>query len=163
MPTAAHREWTQIDLSSRPAPWGQRLTACLLVAAGVIGFVVGVPALSMWWWELLLLGLGCLVIVALGVALWVNASVRAGESVALVRAGAPTELPVDAAFETTDESVRFQLQLRLPEAAGEEHVVHSCDDPRCVAAGRAAPRAALPVLLDETRKTWGVVHDAPAS
>lgn len=157
-------EWTQVDLTSRRGAWGQRVTAGLLVASGVIGFAASFPALSQWWWELALLGFGCLLIVVLGIGLWINASVSAGETVTLKESGVRVELPVVSAFETTDEAVRYQLQLRLPEPAdGQEYVVHSCGDHRCVAAGRAAPNAMLPVLLDAKTHTWGVIHGSNVS
>ncbi|MFJ6533555.1 hypothetical protein [Microbacterium sp. NPDC091662] len=165
MRDAASLEWTQVDLTSRRGAWGQRITAGLLVASGVIGFAVSFPALSARWWELALLGFGCLLMVLLGIGLWINASVNADETVTLKEAGVRVALPVVAAFETTDEAVRYQLQLRLPEPAdvGREYLVHACGDSRCIAAGRAAPNAELPVLLDAKAKKWGVIHGADAS
>lgn len=164
MPGAELPEWTQIDLTSRRGAVGQRITAGLLVASGVIGFALGLPSLSEWWWELVLLGFGCLLMVLLGIGLWINASVSADATVTLKQSGVRVDLPVVAAFETTDESVRYQLQLRLPEPDGaREHLVHACGHHRCVAAGRAAPHAELPVLMDATKKTWGVIHGADAS
>lgn len=164
MPGAALPEWTQIDLTSRRGAWGQRVTAGLLVAAGVIGFALGFPSLSWFWWELALLAFGCLLIVVLGIGLWINAGVSAGSTVALKQSGARVDLPVVAAFETTDEAVRYQLQLRLPEPDGErDYLVHSCGYHGCVAAGRAAPNAELPVLMDRSKKTWGVIHGSNVS
>ncbi|PRB14786.1 hypothetical protein [Microbacterium sp. MYb62] len=164
MPGAVPPEWTQIDLTSRRGAVGQRITAGLLVASGVIGFAVSVPALFGWWWSLVLLGFACLLIVLLGIGLWINAGVSAHATITLKETGVPVDLPVVAAFETTDESVRYQLQLRLPEpAGGQEYLVHSCGYHGCVAAGRAAPHAELPVLLDATRKTWGVIHGSNVS
>lgn len=159
MRDAASSEWTQVDLTSRRGAWGQRITAGLLVVSGVISFALGFPSLSEWWWELVLLGVGCLLMVLLGIGLWVNASVNADETVILKETGVRVDLPVVAAFETTDEAVRYQLKLRLPEPdRGREYLVHACGDRRCVAAGRAAPNAALPVLIDARTRTWGVIH-----
>lgn len=168
MSRTAAPEWTQIDLTSRRGSWGQRVTAGLLVASGVIGFALSFPALSQWWWELALLGFGCLLIVLLGIGLWINAGVSAGETVTLKESGTRADLPVVSAFETTDEAVRYQLQLRLPEPAdgqadGREFVVHACGYHRCVEAARAAPDSVLPVLIDVRKRTWGVIHGSNAS
>ncbi|MFK3677058.1 hypothetical protein ACI2IP_04970 [Microbacterium sp. NPDC090218] len=164
MSRTAAPEWTQVDLTSPRGAWGQRVTAGLLVMAGVLGFLLSFPSLSEWWWELALLGVGCLLIVLLGIGLWINAGVSAGETVTLKESGVRADLPVVAAFETTDEAVRYQLQLRLPESTeGPEYVVHACGRHRCVEAGRAAPDAVLPVLLDAKKRTWGVIHATDAS
>ncbi|MCV0336397.1 MULTISPECIES: hypothetical protein [unclassified Microbacterium] len=164
MRDAASLDWTQVDLTSRRGAWGQRITAGLLVASGVIGFALSFPSLSAWWWELALLGFGCLLMVLLGIGLWINARVNADETVTLKESGVRVELPVVGAFETTDEAVRYQLQLRLPEPEqGREYLVHACGDRRCIAAGRAAPNAELPVLIDAKTKTWGVIHGVDAS
>jgi len=168
MPRVKPREWTQIDLTSRRGVWGQRVTAALLVAAGAIGFFVGLPALAWDWWPVVLLAFSCLLMVVLGIGIWINASANGGETVALKESGFRADAPVVAAFETTDEAVRYQLRLRLPasegEAAGDEqYAVHSCGDHRCVAAGRAAPYAAVPILIDPAKRAWGVIHGSNAS
>lgn len=164
MPGAAPREWTQIDLTSHRGVWGQRVTAGLLVASGMIGFTVTLPYLSAWWWEVILLGFGCLLIVVLGIGIWINAGVSGGATVELKASGVPVRLPVVAAYETTDEAVRYQLQLRIPESAGEgDDVVHSCGYHGCVAAGREAPNSDLPVLMDVKTRTWGVIHGSNVS
>jgi hypothetical protein len=172
MSRTAAPEWTQIDLTSRRGSWGQRVTAGLLVASGVIGFALSFPALSQWWWELALLGFGCLLIVLLGIGLWINAGVSAGETVTLKESGTRADLPVVSAFETTDEAVRYQLQLRLPEPAdgqadgqadGRGFVVHACGYHRCVEAARAAPNGSVPVLIDAEKRTWGVIHGSNVS
>lgn len=164
MSRTAAPEWTQIDLAHPREAWGQRITAGLLIVAGVIGFALGLPTLSQFWWELALLAFGCLLIVALGVGLWINARVSTGAPVGLKESGVRVELPVAAAFETTDEAVRYQLQLRLPEPVGAtEYLVHSCGEDACVAAGRAAPNSAVPVLIDAQNRTWAVIHGSNAS
>lgn len=127
MSRAAPSEWTQIDLTSRRSATGQRVTAVMLAATGVIGFIVSYPALSMWWWELGLMILGCGIIVLLGIGLWINAGTSAGATVALNESGVRTSLPVVSAFETSDEGVRYQLQLRLP-SVKEEFVVHGAQE-----------------------------------
>jgi len=168
MPEVVPREWTQIDLTSRRGVWGQRFTAGLLVAAGAIGFVVGFPALAWGWWPLALLAFSCLLMVVLGIGLWINASLNGRETVTLRDSGTRADAPVVGAFETTDEAVRYQLRLELPAVGGDadgerQYVVHSCGDHRCVAAGRAVPNAALPILIDPAKRTWGVIHGSNAS
>ncbi|WP_435748770.1 hypothetical protein [Microbacterium sp. PMB16] len=159
MPGTAPPEWTQIDLTSRRGGTGQRITAVILAVVGVAGFATSFRSLGPWWWEFALMAFGCAVIVLLAAGLWINAGTSVASTVTLKETGTPVALPVVAAFETTDEGLRYQLQLRLP-TAEEEYVVHACGDPRCVAAGRAAPDAELPVLLDASKKTWAVVHGA---
>lgn len=162
MPGTAPPEWTQIDLTSRRGGAGQRITAVILAVVGVAGFALSFRSLAPWWWEFALMAFGCAVIVLLAAGLWINAGTSVASTVALQETGAAVVLPVVAAFETSDESLRYQLQLRLP-TVDEEFVVHACGDRRCVAAGRAAPDAELPVLLDAAHKTWGFVHDAQGS
>ena len=157
MSGAAPPEWTQIDLTSRRSGVGQRITAVILVVVSVVGFALSFRSLAPWWWEFALMLFGCVLILLLGIGLWINAGTSARSTVTLSEKGVRADLPVLSAFETNDESVRFQLQLRLP-SDDEEFVVHACGDHRCVAAGRAAPESALPVLLDAEAKTWGVLH-----
>lgn len=162
MPGAAPLEWTQIDLTSRRGAVGQRITAVILVVTGVVGFALSFRSLAPWWWEFALLLFGCALIVVLGIGLWINAGKSASSTETLQQKGVRVDLPVVSAFETTDESVRYQLQLRLP-SDGEQFVVHACGDQRCVAAGRTAPQSELPVILDPEAKTWGVLHGSPES
>lgn len=156
MKRTATTEWTQIDLAHRSEAAAQRVTAILVALLGIGGFVLSLRMIFDWWWVGLVL-LGCLLIVALGVGLWINADVNGGAAVKLKEEGTPVSLPVVAAYETTDDSVRYQLQLRMP-SADDQFVVHACGDPRCVAAGRTAPDSEVPVLLNESTRNWGVIH-----
>lgn len=157
MPGTAPPEWTQVDLTSRRGGAGQRITAVILAVVGVAGFAMSFRSLEPWWWEFALMAFGCALIVLLAAGLWINAGTSVASTVTLKETGTPIALPVVGAFETSDEGLRYQLRLRLP-TADEEFVVHACGDHRCVAAGRAAPEAELPVLLDAESRTWAVVH-----
>ncbi|WP_407358789.1 hypothetical protein LTA6_000973 [Microbacterium sp. LTA6] len=157
MNRAATLEWTQVDLARRSEVTAQRVTAILVALLGIGGFALTVRMIFDWW-EVVLVLLGCLIIVALGVGLWLNADVNAVAAAKLKEGGTTVSLPVVAAHETTDESIRYQLQLRMP---SEEFVTHACGHPACVAAARTAPDSAVPVLLNESTKTWGVIHGSP--
>ena len=159
MNRAATIEWTQVDLDRRSEVTAQRVTAILVVLSGIGGFAMSFRMIFDWWLIALVL-LGALVIVALGIGLWINAGVNAGAAGKLKEGGTPVSLPVVAAHETTDESVRYQLQLRMP---SDQFVMHACGEPGCVAAARTVPDSELPALLNESTKTWGVIHDSPQS
>ncbi|WP_341976428.1 hypothetical protein [Microbacterium sp. LWO13-1.2] len=154
MNRAATLEWTQVDLARRSEVTAQRVTAILVALLGIGGFALTVRMIFDWWGVVLVL-LGCLIIVALGVGLWLNADVNAVAAAKLKEVGTTVSLPVVAAYETTDESIRYQLQLRVP---SDEFVTHACGQPGCVAAARTAPDSSVPVLLNESTKTWGVIH-----
>lgn len=154
MNRAATLEWTQVDLARRSEVTAQRVTAILVALLGIGGFALTIRMIFDWW-EVVLVLLGCLIIVALGVGLWLNADVNAVAAAKLKEVGTTVSLPVVAAYETTDESIRYQLQLRVP---SDEFVTHACGQPGCVAAARAAPLSEVPVLLNESTKTWGVIH-----
>ncbi|WP_102193794.1 hypothetical protein [Microbacterium aurantiacum] len=159
MKRAATIEWTQIDLTRRNEATAQRVTAVLVALSGIGGFVLSLRMIFDWWLVALVL-LGCLVIVALGVGLWINPGVGAGAVSKLKESGTPASLPVVAAHKTTDESIRYQLQLRMP-SADDQFVMHACGEPGCIEAGRTAPDSEVAALLNDATKTWAVVHDSP--
>ena len=151
-------EWTQVELTSRRSAKGQRVIAAALAITGVIG--VGLSFLMMpMWWAVVLMLLTCAFIATIGVSLWFNATMNADATAELLVTGTKHSAPVLSAEEIPDDGVVYRLTLRLPADAAEPVTVqHQCSDGLCVTAGRAAPRAEVPVLVDAASKAWGVVH-----
>jgi len=148
--------WTQVDLIGRRWAVGLRAGAVALTLAGIVGIGLSFRAAPEWWIVGLIL-LACAIVILIGVSLWIHASRGERATVRLRATGRLVSLRLMAVHETTHEITSFRVDLKLPTDA-EEVVQHDCHASSCIAAARAFPGSELPIMIDESRRVWGVIH-----
>ncbi|NUT18669.1 MAG: hypothetical protein HOV77_05755 [Hamadaea sp.] len=134
--------------------------AVLIVLTGVgIAAGFGVAQRDRWW-LVALLAFAAVVCVALGVVIWLGAGANADATKQLQSTGTRMSLPVVAGTETTEDSIRYLLELQItPPGQQTVLVEHACGHGTCVAAARTAPDSQVPAIVDVQGRAWGVVHD----